>query len=119
MKKGFTLIEILGIIILLGVLGLIATSSIDKTIKDNKEKAYNLQREFILTSSKVWASKHVFELPENNNEYIIITLGQLKNEGIIKDEIVNPRTNKPFDNSLKVKITVDNNNYHYEIVEEN
>ncbi len=119
MKKGFTLIEILGIIILLGVLGLIATVSIEATIKDNKEKAYNLQREFIITSSKIWANQHVFELPENNDEYVIITLGQLKSEGIVRDEIINPRTNKPFDNSLKIKITVDNNSYHYEIVEEN
>ena len=43
MKKGFTLVELLAVIILLGVIGLIVVPSITKTINNSKEDLYNDQ----------------------------------------------------------------------------
>ena len=40
MKKGFTLVELLAVITLLGLLSLIVVPVVDKIIKDNKEKLY-------------------------------------------------------------------------------
>ena len=43
MKKGFTLIEIIAVIILIGVIALITYPIIDKTIKNSEEKALEKQ----------------------------------------------------------------------------
>ena len=40
------------------------------------------QIENIERSAQTWASNHVFELPSDNGEFIILTLGQLKEEGL-------------------------------------
>lgn len=117
MKKGFTLIEMIAIVVLLGILGLIAVVSIDKILKENQERAYNIQVQNIIDGAKLWANENVFQLPQNDGEFVIITLGELKNKGYIKDDITNPITNEQFNNNMQLKITVNNNNYNYEIVE--
>ena len=43
MKKGFTLAELLGVIIILGVIALISITAITNTMKENKEELYNIQ----------------------------------------------------------------------------
>lgn len=67
----------------------------------------------------MWASENVFNLPQNDGEYVIITLADLKRAGYAKEDITNPLTNEQFSNDLQIKITLQNNNYNYEIVEEN
>lgn len=117
MKKGFTLVELVAVIIILGVLGLIAVVTISNTIKTNEENAYNLQINYIKEGAKNWAGKHVFELPDKEGEYLILTLLQLKQEGCVDDEIKNPKTNALFDDNLEIKIIKQNGDYVYEVME--
>lgn len=119
MKKGFTLIEMVAVIVILGIIGVIAVTSIDNMLKKREEEAYDIQIQNIIDGAKMWAGEHVFELPESEGEYIIISLSDLKKPGYVKNDITNPLTEKQFSNSLKIKITVKNNNYTYEIIEEN
>ena len=116
-NNGFTLAELLGIIIILAVLTLIAMTSITNTMKESKEDLYDIQIDNIITGAKTWASSHAFELPENNGETITLTLEQLKQAGFVEEDITNPLTNELFENTLQVKITKIDNNYKYEVIE--
>ena len=116
-KAGFTLAELLGIIIILAVIALISITSITNIMKENKEDLYNIQIDNIIVGAKTWASSHVFELPENDGESITLTLEQLKQAGFVEDDIINPKTNELFSNDLQVKITKVDNNYKYEVIE--
>lgn len=113
MKKGFTLIELLAVIVILGLLGMIVTSTVSKSLKSAKEELYNTQINLIISGAEAWASKNVLLLPDNN-EYITITLGQIKEAGLI-DDVINPKTKTSFSDSMKIKITRIGNNYKYEI----
>lgn len=115
-KKGFTLVELIAVLVLLGVIGLIAIVTVNNELKENKEKLYNIQIDNIKRSAKNWAVDNVFSLPDNDGEFVIITLGELKQQGLFEDA-VNPKTNKPFDNNLQIKITLVENSYIYEIIE--
>lgn len=117
MKKGFTLVELLGVIVILGVLALIATNVISNTLNETKDDLYEIQISSIIAGAKTWASSNIFELPENDNEFIIVTLRQLKEGGFVDQNISNPKTEEQFSNDLEIKITKVGNNYTYEIVE--
>lgn len=116
-KTGFTLIELLAVVVLLGILGLLATTAVRDTIQKNQTTAYNTQIENIIKGAKKWSNKHVFELPDKEDEFVIVTLGQIQNEGFANHDMRNPKTGQLFDTNMEVKITFKNNHYEYQIVE--
>lgn len=116
-NKGFTLAELLGVVIILGVIATIATISISNSMKNSKEELYNVQINNIISGAKTWASENVFDLPANDGESITLTLAQLKQAGFVEADITNPKTNELFSDGLQVKITKVDNNYKYEVIE--
>ncbi|MBO4601395.1 MAG: prepilin-type N-terminal cleavage/methylation domain-containing protein [Bacilli bacterium] len=54
-KKGFTMIELLAVIVVLGVIISIASLSISKIMEKNKQKAYETKVEVILKQAKQYA----------------------------------------------------------------
>ena len=115
-KNGFTLAELIGIITILGIIAVLTIPVIDKTMRDNKEKTYNLQINNMISGLKTWANDNISQLPEDGN-FINVTLKQLKDGGYVDSKINNPKTNKQFPNGLLFKITGHNENYIYEVLD--
>jgi len=115
-KKAFTLVELIAVIVLLGVIGMIATVAVNNELKENKETLYQVQIDNIKRSAQTWASSNVFSLPSEDGEYMYVTLGQLKEAGFSED-VINPKTNEEFLDSLQIKITMSGNSYIYEVIE--
>src|SRR5574344_1819345 len=55
-KRGFTLVELLGLIVILAVIAAITIPTVTGIIKKNKEKAYNATVATIIDASKKWSS---------------------------------------------------------------
>ncbi|MEG2322288.1 MAG: HYR domain-containing protein, partial [Bacilli bacterium] len=117
MKKGFTLIEIISVIVLIGVIGLIATPIITNTLKDNKESLYQNQLKEIETSASKWAYKNMALLPKVDNQNITITLLDLKKSGLVGLDARNPKTGLLFPNDMQISITYKSNNFSYKVIE--
>ena len=116
-KKGFTLVELLAVIIILSLVLVIAVPSVNKYIKQSKEKAYNTQISTIIEAAQAYASANSGLLPRKEEFVVKITLGQLKSSGLIKEEVKNPNDDKYFDDALTIKIKKNKENYIYEVVE--
>lgn len=116
-SKGFTLVEILAVITIIGLLSLIVIPSIDAIIKSSKDDTYEVQINLILAGLENWAAANVFELPSVENGVETITLGELKTSGFIDVDIRNPKTDECFRNDIVLKITKKNNKYKYEVDE--
>ena len=110
---GFTLIELLGVITLLGIITLIITPAVSDGLKKSKEKVYNASKDNILFGLKNWASENKNLLPEKNKDYIVITIGELKQEGFLDFEFRNPKTQKCYSNSVELLITKNDKAYDY------
>jgi len=117
MKRGFTLIELMGVIVVLGVLAAISTIAVDKIIKENKQSVYEAQIASIEDGARAWAAKHIKEVPDENGAAISVPLLFLRNEGIISEDFENPKTNKPFNNDLYINISYEGGIYKYEVDE--
>lgn len=113
-KRGFTLIELMGVLILLGLLSLIIIPLISNILKDQKEKQYAQQITNIELMAKNFGSDNLSILPSQDGEIMYINLAQLKSMGYMEKNIINPITENEISNCARIKITKLGNNHHYE-----
>lgn len=110
-RKGFTLVELLAVIVIIALLGLVVSTSVVKIINNSRQDMYENQILSIKNAAEVWGGENINLLP-NEGECIYMTLGYLKNYGLIDDNVLDSRTNDKINDDLKIKITNNiNNNY--------
>ena len=81
-KKGFTLVELLAIIIVLAVIIVIAAPNMTKQIKKNEEETQNILNQKIENASKLYAAKyHANEIVKGVS--FSFTLSDLENDGLL------------------------------------
>ncbi len=114
MKKGFTLVELLGVIVLLGIIATIVVTIVDKTLKDNRKNAYDIQINNIIEDTKNYFVDNSSYLPSLGSSYTI-TLETLKEEGYVTEDIISPISNKKFSNETTITITNTNEGYKYSV----
>lgn len=115
MKKGFTLIEMVSIIIIIGIIALIAIPTVNSIIKSGREDLYENQLDEIKLASEKWAFNNLDLLPDEEGKSVTITLLQLKKGGYLPLDIRDPRDNSLLSNGLSITITYKNNDYEYNI----
>ena len=67
-KKGFTLIEVIGVVIILASIVLIITPNINNSLKNSKNKAFDVQIEEIKSATKSWVALNSENTPKEDNE---------------------------------------------------
>lgn len=113
-KRGFTLAELIGVVVLLGAILLIIIPVVSKSLKDSKQKLYNDQIEGIKQALQLWASDN----KPNNNETYYLTLSQLKQKGLVEPDLKNPITGEYLPNDMVLKVINENGVIDYEIIKD-
>ena len=102
MKKGFTLVELIVVIVLLSLISIFTFPSINKVINERKEKLYNIQVENIKASAESYINKNNLF---STNDKVIVTLCELKQSGFTDENIKDPRTGLLIsDNSMVIAL---------------
>ena len=101
MKKGFTLIEMLGVIVILSLLTLITYNGVSGMNKKYKEKEYEDYKKTLCMAAETYISSESIQL---NGEIYVELYDLMTNLYIDENKIVeNPRTGiKEMDAKLKV-----------------
>lgn len=111
-NKGFTLVELITVIILLGVLSLISFPIISDSIKNSKQKASDIQTKQIIRAAESWASENTSLLDETNR--YTLNLSTLINSGYIdEDEVIDPKTGEILNSCIYIKYESSISNYKY------
>lgn len=115
-KNGFTLAELLGVIVILSLIAVITVPAVTDSLQNYKEKLCNSQLDEIVAAARAWASDNILILPTEDGISYTVTLETLSNGGYIDSEIENPITKRNFDlDDTKVTITRVGKKYTYEI----
>ena len=88
-NKGFTLVELLAVLVVLTTILLIAIPSITSSVERNKEKIRNKKINIIENAGYQYAKKYKNVIPEYNefiNGSCYIDINDIKNVGLISDE---------------------------------
>ena len=103
MKDGFTLIEILAIIILLSVLALVTYPIINGVINDSRKDLYDKQIDELERHTRTWISENVESLELVDGYSRNVTFEELKNSGYIQESsVINPKTNEPLSGCMTI-----------------
>ena len=102
-KNGFTLVELLAVLIILAIIFVISVPLMTEILDQSKNTLYKKQIDTILNGTYDYSLKHINYLPENDN-ISYITLGELKYEGIVDYDLTNPETNERFKDELVISI---------------
>ena len=81
MKKGFTLIEILAVIIVLGVIALITYPTINGVIENSKEKALSETKDGLLKIANLYSTENMLDKTTNETAIqfsTLLSLGYIK-----------------------------------------
>ena len=115
MRKGFTLAELIGVIVVLALISLITIPAISKILRQNKGSLCDTQMNNILAAARSYGADNVFSLPSENGGRLTITLGDLITGGYIEDNIENPATKEIIDIDSEIYITKTGKKWKYEL----
>ncbi len=116
MQKGFTMVELLVVIVIVALLVVLVVPMITAVIDNSRSRLLVIQIQNIEEATATWAVDNTEELPTENGHSITITLGDLKDGGYLEDEVINPTNNQPFPNDLIIEIEMIRNSYRYNVL---
>lgn len=112
-RKGFTLVELLAVIFVLGLLVAIISPIVTNLLNDSKESLRKNQIDTVITAAKRYMIDHPDLLPERNNVYSV-SINDLISSGVIEnDKVVDPKTKKILDGCVVVRYVSNYNQYEY------
>lgn len=117
--KGFTLVELLAVIIVLAIVGGIAVVGVNSALKTSEEQSYKTQINNIITASKNWTLENVEKLPKTSEESFELSLDELKKSGNLPNQdIIDSRNNTIMDGCVVIKCATNCKQYNYQYIEQ-
>ncbi len=114
-NNAFTLVELLGVIVVLGIIAVITVPIVQRTILESTEDAYNEQIDSFEKAAKNYVASDIYNISARClNKTCTVSLKILQEKGFLPSgEIINPKTDEPFDLESSVDITYDGDKFSY------
>ncbi|MCR4581162.1 MAG: type II secretion system GspH family protein [Bacilli bacterium] len=109
--KGFTLVELIATIVILGLIAAVIIVNVSSISKKSTEKEYEAFREAVLSAAQAYSIKE----SENFNSlfidrsFVYFTVGDLITGGYLRESLINPYTKEKIDPNGKIKAVLDSN----------
>ncbi len=112
-KNGFTLVELIAIILVLSIIMTISFTSLSKTIENSNNQKYDTLIKNIETACENYVNlpgiyRNVDSVINSNGSYEV-TMNDLINASVIDEIPINPKNNKKMKNG-KIIVTKNSNN---------
>lgn len=103
-RNGFTLVELLSVIVILSLLALLTSNVITKVLSDAKDELSDTQMQLIKATTETWMSNNINKIPKAGScKYL--SLGDLKNEGLLDDDVFDLKNNQKLLDDIKIKVS--------------
>lgn len=115
-SKGFTLVELLGIIAIIGAVLAFVTPSIIGMLKKDDEKEYQRFLNDIFLATETYVGLHIENYPELSNigGTSTISMNDLIENGYVKTTMINPKTKERIRPSDHITIRIETDgSYQY------
>lgn len=117
-NKGFTLVELLCVIIIIAVISVIVFPMVAGHINDSKEELDKVQISDLEAAAEKWSINNLDKMDKYHINDIIVTIAYLKQEGYLeKDTILKPSTKEEMDGVVLIRYNFNTKQYSYKYLE--
>jgi len=103
-KKGFTLVEIIGVVVVLGVIALLAFPPMLNMVKNSENKISEATKNLIYTASMQYTTKYINDFPKKENKVYCVTLEKLVQEEFLSSTITDNLGDFNLQSYVQVKV---------------
>ena len=115
-NKGFTLVELLAVIVILGIILLVVMPSVTGILNRSQNRLNDEQEQAILNAARQWGTSNLLEdngkVYYNGTEKKYVTIKELQDSGYLEDKTIKDMTDKG-DVSEETKICISYKDYQY------
>ncbi len=117
-KKGFTLAELLGVVVIISILAILAFPPIINQIKKSRNKISDATMKILTSATEMYMDYHQNQFPINPSTTYCITLQQLVDDNQLEDPITDASTGTSYALTKFVKVViVTNSDITYTLVD--
>ncbi len=106
MKKGFTLIEMIAVVGIIGIMSLLVMPLIINQIGEKKDEISETTYDVIFAAADLYLNDNVATYPKQVNAVYCIKLEELVNSGNLKKPLKDVTTGKLLDTSRYLRVEV-------------
>ena len=119
MKKGFTLVELLVVIALLGIIAVMVTTSVIGIMNRSRSSLSESQISTLEKAAEQWGTINPDKMPLDNSIYEV-DIETLADEGYIDSaDLENPKDGSQLCGVVEISYDTSKNQYRYNFVERN
>lgn len=107
MKKGFTLIEVLGVVVILSIIVVLAFPSIVENIRKTEDQLSNASKLLVKNATELYMDEKKTKYPQTKGDVYCITFDDLFKSGKLKSPFIDTKTGKEYvteDKFVKVEV---------------
>lgn len=105
MKKGFTLAEMIGVVVIISLLVILITPAMSNFVFKSREKLSDATMQIINASASLYMSDHYSQYNDRTGSIYCVQLQTLVDKDYLKEPLYDSKTNQNVDLSKYVKIT--------------
>ncbi len=110
-NKGFTLAELLAVIVILAVIMIVAAPNLSKQFSKKEKTEQSVLNQKIENASKIYVAKYYANKVVDGTETIEFTLSDLEKDGLIN---LSKNSKCKDDKEKKIKVTVSSNHISFD-----
>ena len=115
-KKGFTLIEVLAVVTIMGLIFLLIIPKISNSLKSKKTDIDKTTKSMIVSAAKLYVNDNKDGFDKDNENIYCLPISQLVKKQYLDTKVKNVTDDIDITNSMSVKITYENK-FKYELVD--
>ena len=115
-NKGFTLIEILAVVTIIGLIFILVIPKITTSLKNKKSDVDTTTTNLVLSATKLYVSDHSSKFEKTEGNVSCMPLRELVDKGYLDGPVKNVTDDLDITNSNSVRITY-NKGFKYELVD--
>jgi len=117
MKKGFTLVELTAVIILIALISILGFTIINNSINSKKNEISETMNQIIYEASSIYMGYNPNNYLKVDDNVYCIKLSDLTDLDLLTKPLIDPITNKEISLNKYVKVEVNAEEYLYSIVD--